>query len=229
MTKTVLSVSGGKDSSAMLLKMCNEGIHIDEIIFCDTGLEFDEIYEYLYVLEKETGYKITRLPPILDFEEWFYTVPKRGKLKDKNQIRGFPLEYFGCYIALYNKVNRANKYTPEGSDVYLGYTYDESRRANAKAYKESPNNYYFPLIEWKMTGKDCLDYLEKQGVPHPLGHIFDRTGCWLCPKQSVESLKQLYIHFPEKWETLKKLEADAPKGFKVDLRLEDIEKSVKRE
>lgn len=43
MTKAVLSVSGGKDSSAMLVKMYNEGIHIDEIIFCDTGLEFDEI------------------------------------------------------------------------------------------------------------------------------------------------------------------------------------------
>lgn len=36
----VVSFSGGKDSTAMLLWMLELGMTVDEIIFCDTGVEF---------------------------------------------------------------------------------------------------------------------------------------------------------------------------------------------
>ena len=38
--KYVVSLSGGKDSTAMLLRLIEEGKPIDYIIFCDAGLEF---------------------------------------------------------------------------------------------------------------------------------------------------------------------------------------------
>ena len=41
MNKPVLnmvSFSGGKDSTAMLLRMLEEGMQVDIILFCDTGL-----------------------------------------------------------------------------------------------------------------------------------------------------------------------------------------------
>ena len=37
----IVSLSGGKDSTAMLLRMLEEGWQVDLILFCDTGLEFD--------------------------------------------------------------------------------------------------------------------------------------------------------------------------------------------
>ena len=43
----VVSLSGGKDSTAMLLRMVEEGWPVDHIIFCDTGLEFPEIYDHI--------------------------------------------------------------------------------------------------------------------------------------------------------------------------------------
>lgn len=46
----VVSFSGGKDSTAMLLKMIELKYDIDEIVFCDTGLEFDEMYELDFLL-----------------------------------------------------------------------------------------------------------------------------------------------------------------------------------
>ena len=39
----VCSLSGGKDSSAMLLRLLEENRPVDMILFCDTGLEFPDI------------------------------------------------------------------------------------------------------------------------------------------------------------------------------------------
>ncbi len=37
----IVSLSGGKDSTAMLLRMLEEGMPVDIILFCDTGMEYD--------------------------------------------------------------------------------------------------------------------------------------------------------------------------------------------
>ena len=48
----VVSFSGGKDSTAMLLKMIEEKIDIDCVLFCDTGLEFSQMYKHIDKLER---------------------------------------------------------------------------------------------------------------------------------------------------------------------------------
>ena len=63
----VVSFSGGKDSTAMLLRMLEEGMHVDVILFCDTGLEFPEMYDHIDKVEKKIGRKIVRLHPEKDF------------------------------------------------------------------------------------------------------------------------------------------------------------------
>ncbi len=45
--KHIVSFSGGKDSTAMLLMVIEYGMQIDDIIFCDTGKEFPEMYEHI--------------------------------------------------------------------------------------------------------------------------------------------------------------------------------------
>ena len=57
----LVSFSGGKDSTAMLLGMLERGMQIDCILFCDTGLEFPEMYDHIAKLEKDTGMPITRV------------------------------------------------------------------------------------------------------------------------------------------------------------------------
>lgn len=42
-----VSLSGGKDSTAMLLKMLEMGMQIDVVLFCETGLDFPEIEEHI--------------------------------------------------------------------------------------------------------------------------------------------------------------------------------------
>lgn len=66
--KHIVKFSGGKDSTAMLLMMLERGLPVDEIIFCDTGLEYPEVYEHIKEVEKFTGRQITVLHPPHTFE-----------------------------------------------------------------------------------------------------------------------------------------------------------------
>lgn len=51
----VVSLSGGKDSTAMLLMMLEKGMPVDDILFCDTGLEFPGLYAHLEKVEQYIG------------------------------------------------------------------------------------------------------------------------------------------------------------------------------
>ena len=51
----MVSLSDGKDSTAMLLRLIEEKRPIDLILFCDTGLEFPQMYDHLKKLEQYIG------------------------------------------------------------------------------------------------------------------------------------------------------------------------------
>ena len=46
-----VSLSGGKDSTAMLLLMIERGMPIDAVLYADTGMEFPEMYGHLQKLD----------------------------------------------------------------------------------------------------------------------------------------------------------------------------------
>lgn len=69
---TIASLSGGKDSTAMLLRLLEEARPIDEILFCDTGWEFPQMYDHLARLERYIGRPITRLKAQMTAEQYFY-------------------------------------------------------------------------------------------------------------------------------------------------------------
>ena len=58
----IVSVSGGKDSAALALYMHDTYPQLPlEYVFCDTGAELPETYEYLERLEAILGLPIVRL------------------------------------------------------------------------------------------------------------------------------------------------------------------------
>ena len=58
----IVSVSGGKDSAALAIYMRQQYPEIPaEYVFCDTGCELEETYEYLERLEALLGVEIVRL------------------------------------------------------------------------------------------------------------------------------------------------------------------------
>ena len=88
--KHIVNFSGGKDSTAMLLKMIEKDMPIDEIIFCDTGKEFPEMYEHIEKVEKYINIPITKLKSMETFDElMFEHIKTKGKM-------------------VYNKIKNAN-------------------------------------------------------------------------------------------------------------------------
>ena len=82
----VISFSGGKDSTAMLLRMIELKMPIDRIIFADTTFEFPELYDYIKKIENHIGRKIEFVFPSKSFEEWFNGQITRGKRKGQRKL-----------------------------------------------------------------------------------------------------------------------------------------------
>ena len=67
---SIASVSWGKDSLAMLLLLIEKGYPLDEVVFYDTGMEFQAIYntqDKMLPLLESLGIKYTRLEPVNPF------------------------------------------------------------------------------------------------------------------------------------------------------------------
>lgn len=226
--KHIVSFSGGKDSTAMLLKMIEKNMQIDEIVFCEimatptVGAEYPEMYEYLdkvdQYLMKTIEKKITRIPSVISFEEQFYTVKTRGN--HEGEIYGFPWN-LGAWCNSKLKVAALDKYFKNQDKEYISYigiAYDEPRRLARLEKNEKA-----PLAEWKMTEADCLEYTKEKGLYNPLYDKFKRLGCWFCVKQGFDSLRVLRRDYPELWNMLLKWQIDSEVKFKPDYTIQQLE------
>ena len=199
-TLHVVSLSGGKDSTAMLLRMVEEGWPIDHILFCDTGLEFPEMYDHIDKLESYIGIPITRLKSEKPFEYYFLEHSPKRKNPALAGRKGFswagPRNRW-CTAVLKTRIIDAHlAKLANGHDIvqYIGIAADEPNRVRDKRY---------PLVEWGMTEADCLTYCKERGFEWGgLYDIFTRVSCWCCPLQSFDELRRLRAHFPDLWKQL---------------------------
>lgn len=87
-----VSLSGGKDSTAMLLLMIERGMPIDMVLSADTGMEFPEMYAHLAKLDdhlyRERGLHITTLRHPQGFEYLMFDEPKQ-KPKSRRTGQGW--------------------------------------------------------------------------------------------------------------------------------------------
>lgn len=212
----VVSFSGGKDSTAMLLRMIEEDMPIDIILFCDTGLEFPEMEEHIDKVEKYIGRKITRLKSEKDFMYWateherIVRSDKIPGVKPGDILKGYAYpSNFIRWCTKELKLNIVDKYLRELKKdyeviQYVGIAYDEPNRI-----KDNPN-IIAPLFHiWKMVETDCLEYCYDRGFTWGgLYEIWSRVSCWCCPLQSLDDLRKLKNHRPELWERLKQMDRE---------------------
>jgi 3'-phosphoadenosine 5'-phosphosulfate sulfotransferase (PAPS reductase)/FAD synthetase len=201
--KTFISFSGGKDSTALLIKCIEEGINFDEAVFADTGFEYKELYAFIdyveeYIRNTYKGYedfKITRLIPRKNlWSDWFYGKTTRGK--HKGEVRGYPMVLWPCWYSREAKVKPLEKYYKENNAglIYVGIAHDEKGRLKSKDERVK-----FPLDMWEMSEKDCSDYLQERGLHNPIYDNRNRSGCFHCQKQGLYSLYALWRDDKELW------------------------------
>lgn len=230
----VVSFSGGKDSTAMLLKMIEQGIQIDCILFCDTGLEFPQMYEHIGKVERETGLTITRVKPDMDFEYLMFDKPINRKDSSAIKIKyGADQTGHGWPGPKMRWCTKSLKDTPRERFLkafkpyyeiryYVGIAADEQKRLERKT-NQNPGHIH-PLVEWGMTEADCLEYCYSRGYDWGgLYKLFDRVSCWCCPLQPLEDLRKLRIHFPDLWEQLKEWDDRNFRTFRADYTVRGLE------
>ena len=231
----VVSFSGGKDSTAMLLRMIELGMQIDCILFCDTGLEFPAMYEHIDKVERDIGRKITRVKATHSFEYYFAEVPvKRKENTAFAKKYGLSRKGYGwagpkmrwCTEKLKNQPREMFLHSLRGKyDIieYVGIAADEGFRLKRKC-NQKPNVRH-PLVDWGMTEADCLRYCKERG--YDWSGLYDhlsRVSCWCCPLQSLQELRALHRYHPNLWEQLKKWDSMTWRSFRADYSVIELEK-----
>lgn len=208
--KYIASVSFGKDSLAMLLKLLEKERQIDEVVFFDTGMEFSCIYSLMKRVEamlKEKGIKFTRLKSNKEFLHMMLD----HEVKHRNGTTSQGYKWCGGMCRWYTseKTIIIKKYLKEqyGDNFieYVGIALDEPKRI------ERSKNKILPLVEYEMTEKDCLEYCHKLGFfwyegEYELYDYLDRVSCWCCRNKNLKELRNIYEHFKPYWFALCELE-----------------------
>ena len=227
----VVSLSGGKDSTAMLLRMLEEGMRVDIILFCDTGLEFPAMYEHLDKLERDIGRPITRIRSFHTFE--YYLTQKEILVKHKKNAGQRNYRGYGWSGPLNRWCTKELKTIPrekflrqlqEHYDIieYVGLAADEGYRFE-RENNQKPNCRH-PLVDWGMTEADCLQYCYDCGYTWGgLYKQFSRVSCWCCPLQPLAELRILYKSYPELWAQLKEWDKRTWRKFKTNYSVEELE------
>lgn len=181
----ILSLSGGKDSTALAIYMRDRVRHM-EYIFHDTGKELPDTYEYLDRLEAYLGKRIVRTTAGITFDDLLRIkggmLPSRGRRWCTELMK---LKPFESYIGQEECVN------------YIGIRADESR----VGYISHRRNIR-PVYPFREDGIDyggVIRILEESGIGLPpfMSWGRSRSGCFFCFFQQKIEWVRLSRRYPE--------------------------------
>lgn len=164
----ILSLSGGKDSSALAVFM-KDKVPEMEYVFCDTGDELQETYDYLDKLEFYLGKKIARINSDRPFK--YYLELYNGVLPDARTrwcTRMLKLKPFEHYI---------------GDDPVISYVGIRADEPYRTGYVSTKGNIrpVFPFVEHNIRKADVFKILEDAGLGLPSYYQWrSRSGCFFC-------------------------------------------------
>jgi 3'-phosphoadenosine 5'-phosphosulfate sulfotransferase (PAPS reductase)/FAD synthetase len=235
----IVSFSGGKDSTAMLLMMLEKGIPVDRIICVDTTKEFPQMYKHITKVQALIAPLKIEIVKI-DFDYWFGEhVKTRGKRKGEKGY-GFPdfrnrwctaLKRECCGTVSASKPYDVRKRGGLNNIAYNvtefhGIAFDEKERT----LNNKGRNIKYPLVEWEITEKQALEYCYSKGLDWGgLYEKFRRVSCWCCPLSRIGELRILYNDFPELWKRLQEMDKKSFRKFRNDYSVNDLSEKFHKE
>lgn len=210
--KIIVSFSGGKDSTWMLLEMIRRNEHIDEVVFFDTGWEFPQMIRHIEKIKKlveDCGIIFTTLHPRKSFDYLMFDTPHRNDDK-----RGWSwCGYGGGRWGTREKISVINNYFKNEPNYIqcVGIAADELERLD----KERNDNKRFPLVEWNVTEAECLQGCYSLGLDwEGLYEDLDRISCKFCAFKNLKELRNIYWKMPDVWNDLRDYQRRTPFPYK---------------
>ena len=226
-TYHILSLSGGKDSTALAFFMKENMPDVFEkleLVFCDTECEIPETYDYLNKIEVFLNKSITKLKPKRSFEDILATtnfLPSHKHRWCTGLLKTQSLEnYVKKLKAMYNFSNL---------NLYIGIRSDEIFRTKAAGQNPILTE-VFPFVDNNIYKIDVEDILNKIGIG--LSNYYKwrkRSGCYFCFYQSPNDWLNLYENHPDLYKKAMEYEyVDCEKikngrmGFNMEYSLKDM-------
>ena len=193
----ILSMSGGKDSTALAVYMRDRQPDM-EYVFCDTKKELQETYDYLAKVEAYLGKPVIRLNDERGFDHWLevygHYLPSPQMRWCTRQLKIRPFERF------------------VGDDVvvsYIGIRADEHRDGYISSKPNITPRY--PFKEDGITERDVYRILEESGLGVPDYYKWrTRSGCYFCFFQRKAEWLGLKDNHPQLFKDAKNYEKTDP-------------------
>lgn len=218
--------SGGITSAVACKLVLNKyGVKNCLVVMLDTQNEHDDTYRFLKDCEKWYGCRIEKrqTQEYKNIQETWY------RHKSLNTANGAI-----CSYMLKRKVREKMEKEVAFSHQVFGFefTKKEIKRATALELNHPQTKPLFPLIEAKMSKKDCLKYVVSQGVKPPLAYNlgFQNNNCLKtgCVQGGIGYWKKIEKEMPILFERMAKVEHELTemKGSPVTM-LKDQSKRAK--
>ena len=222
----ILSLSGGKDSTALAFFMKENMPEIFEkleLVFCDTECELPETYDYLNKIEIFLNKKIHRVKPEKSFEHLMLThgyLPSPIHRWCTVELKTKPFEKFVNFKLKNNSLIY----------LYIGIRADELSRAEYNKYKSIRIKEVYPFVDYGLNYSDVMEILTKSSIGIPKYYDWsNRSGCYFCPFQTKSNWIKLYENHPDlffkakKYEDIRNSNSKYKKvGWNMDMLLEDM-------
>lgn len=229
--KYIASLSGGKDSLAMVLRILELNYPLDEVIYFDIGVEFDSIkvnISKIKAILTEKNIPFTILKPK---EPFLYCMVEKPVEKKNGSVQcGYKwcggCTRWGTTLKL-EAIKKHNKmYGTETIVEYVGVAADETHRINRE--RSGNRIKLYPLVEWGMTENDCLNYCYSQGWHwnengYELYDLLDRVSCKFCGNKNLKELRNIYHFLPNVWQELKELQDKVEMPYKNGKTVHELE------
>lgn len=185
----MVSLGGGVNSTAMLIKLIKAKLPIDMIIFADVGANAESLKTYEF-LERHLAPYLARHGLKIDGAGWTRFKSIVDHMANEEML---PIINKRWCTANYKVKPIRRKVRPlmkaQGKKKlvqYLGIAVDEAQRMKPVLDVKYIQNAY-PLVDWRIDRKECVRIIEAEGLPVPV-----KSSCVFCPFRATSEFVKIY-------------------------------------